>query len=204
MRHFKLAVAGGTAALLVAGAGLADAAAATTHPGGKVALRGGHTTVTTGKGIAEALLANDIVPIAISPGAEALQPDLASPVVTLTFPVTGGRVGLSPLGGYVNHSGGILFFNTKNDKDVAVSDFTISLKHADLTGIVNGNPRARVVVLWLNLSHAKLKVRGRVVTATNIGLTLSAVAAGALDTSLGTTIFTPGLALGTASTQLRI
>ncbi len=54
---------------------------------------------------------------------------------------TGGRVSLSPLGGRVEHRGGILFINLKNGKQVKVGAFTINLNHGDLTGIVNGNPR---------------------------------------------------------------
>lgn len=154
MRYLKLVVASGAAVLVLAGTGMATATgacAAAMHPAVTVALRGGHTTVTTGKGIAAALLSNGIVPIAVAPGAEALEPNLSSPAVMLTFPVTGGRASLTPLGAYVVHRGGILFFNIKNGKDIEVSNFIISLKHADLTGIVNGDPHARVALLDLNL-----------------------------------------------------
>jgi hypothetical protein len=207
MRYLKLAVASGAAVLVLAGTGLATAtgaSAAATHPAATVALRGGHTTVTTGKGIAAALLSNGIVPIAVAPGAEALKANLSSPAVTLTFPVTGGRASLVPLGGYVTHRGGILFFNIKNGKDIEVSNFIISLKHADLTGIVNGNPHVRVALLNLHLAHARIRVSGHTVIARHIGLTLTAGAASALDASLGTTLFSPGLRLGSATSVLRI
>jgi hypothetical protein len=196
------------AALVLAG-GIA-ASAATTHPvasahsAAQVALRGGETSVTTGPGIAKALLANDVVPIAIGPGSESLKPNLSAPAVQLTFPVTGGKVSLSPLAGNIDHRGGIFFYDTKTGHDIAVSDFIISLKHADLTGIVNGNSKARVVLFWLNLAHAKLHVHGSIVTASNIGVTLSGVAASALDTTLGTTLFTSGLPVGTAVTTLKV
>jgi len=209
MRHLtRLAAGAGSAALLVAGVG--TAAAAPAHPVASVrtaawvALRGGNTTVTTGTGIAGALLANDIVPIAVSPGTEALGPDLRAPAVRLTFPVSGGRVSLAPLAGSISHRGGIVFFDTKTGKDLEVSDFIISLRHADLTGIVNGNPRARVVLLWLTFTHARLRVHGQWVTASNIGVTLSGGAASALDAALGTTLFTSGLPLGTATAVLRV
>jgi hypothetical protein len=35
--------------------------------------------------------------------------------------------------------------------------FVIDLTHADLTGIVNGNPKARVPLFGLDLSHARLE-----------------------------------------------
>jgi hypothetical protein len=207
MRHLTwLAAVAGSAALVLAGTAAATAAPQNTAGGraASVALRGGHTTVTTGKGLASALLANSIVPLAVSPGSESLAANLKAPAARLTFPVTGGRVGLKPLGGNVDHRGGILFVDTKTGKTVEVSNFIISLKHADLTGIVNGNPKARVVLLWLNLSHATLHVYRHWVVASNIKLTLSAGAASALNSALGTTLFSGGLALGSARTALRI
>ena len=144
MRAFKwLAVATAITGLLT-GSAVTAASAATSHPAGAthavaaVHLKGGATAVTTAPGIAKALLANGIVPIATAPGSESLQ---SGPAVRFTFPVTGGRgTSLSPLGGQIYHQGGILFFNAKNGKQVEVSQFTISLTHGDLTGIVNGNP----------------------------------------------------------------
>ena len=72
---------------------------------------------------------------------------------------------LSPLGGTIDHRGGILFSNVKNGKKIEVSRFTIDLTHADLTGIVNGNPKARVPLFGLDLSHAKLAAGKHIVTA---------------------------------------
>jgi hypothetical protein len=123
--------------------------------------------------------------------------------VLFTFPVTGGRVTRSPLGGTIDHRGGILFLNVKNGKKIEVSSFTIDLTHADLTGIVNGNPQARVPLFGLDLSHARLAAGKHIVTAGGIGLTLTAAAAKALNTALGTKLFSAGLNLGTASTLLR-
>ena len=120
-----------------------------------------------------------------------------------TFPVTGGRVTLSPLGGTIDHRGGILFLNLKNGNKIKVSSFTIDLTHADLTGIVNGNPKARVPLFRLDLSHARLAAGKHIVTAGGIGLTLTAAAAKALNAALGTKLFSAGLKLGTASTLLR-
>ena len=179
-------------------------AAAPAHHATKVWLRGGRTTVTTGPGIATALLEHGIVPIAIAPGAESLAPSLSSPVVRLSFPVTGGRVSLSPLGGYLAHRGGILFDDLTTGKNVEVSNFVIRLRRADLTGIVNGNPKARVALFRLSFAHAHLRVRGQWVTATNIGVVLTGTAASALDSTLGTSLFTAGLPIGTASTRFRV
>ena len=96
-----------------------------------------------------------------------------------------------------------MFRNTKNGKTIEVSRFTIHRTHGDLTGIVNGNPAARVPLFRLGLSHAKLAVGRHLVTARGIVLTLTSVAAKALNAALGTKLFSAGLELGTALTVLR-
>ena len=153
--------------------------------------------VTTAPGIAGALLKNGIVPIATWPGTQAVKFARSGPAVRFAFPVTGGRASLSPLGGRVYHRGG------KNGKEVLVSRFTINLSKGDLTGIVNGNPKARVPLFNLDLSHAKLAAGKHVVVAKGIGLKLTKVAAGALNAALGTKLFSTGLGLGSARTVLR-
>ncbi len=209
MRTFKyLAAAIAITGLLAGSAATSTAAsAATSQPAraqaAAVHLRSGATAVTTAPGIAAALLTNGIVPLATWPGSQSVQSPASGPAVLFTFPVTGGRVTLSPLGGTVDHSGGILFLNMKNGKKIEVSSFTIDLTHADLTGIVNGNPRVRVPLFGLDLSHARLTAGQHIVTARGIGLKLTAAAAKALDAALGTRLFSAGLNLGTASTLLR-
>jgi hypothetical protein len=208
MRGFRqLAVATAIAGLLTGSAATA-ASAATTHSAAAPAaaavnLRGGATSVTTAPGIAGALLKNGIVPIATWPGNQSLLSLGSGPAVRFAFPVTGGRVSLSPLGGQVYHRGGILFFNAKNGDQVEVSNFTINLNHGDLTGIVNGNPKARVALFNLVLTHAKLAAGKHAVVARDIGLKLTSGAAKALNAALGTKLFSGGLGLGSASTVLR-
>jgi hypothetical protein len=200
-------------AVVAAIAGLASGAtttvsAATSHGAGAhaaaaVHLRGGATTVTTAPGIAPALLKNGIVPLATAPGTESVLFPKSGPAARFTFPVTGGSVTLSPLGGKVNHAGGILFVNVPNGKTIKVSRFTIDLAHADLTGIVNDNPKARVPLFRLDLSHAKLTAGKHIATAKGISIKLTSAAAKALNAALGTKLFSGGLKLGTASTLLR-
>ena len=207
MRRFRyLAVVAAIAGL--AGYGTTAASAATSHGAGAQAaaavhLRGGDTVVTTAPGIAPTLLKNGIVPLATAPGAESVLLPKSGPAARFTFPVTGGSVTLSPLGGKVRHAGGILFANLTNGKTIEVSRFTIDLAHADLTGIVNGNPQARVPLFRLDLSHAKLTAGNHIVTAKGIGVKLTSAAAKALNAALGTKLFSAGLKLGTASTLLR-
>jgi hypothetical protein len=208
MRWFRhLAAMTTIAGLLTASAATAASAATSQHAGAQspaVHVRGGATTVTTAPGVAPALLKNGIVPLATWPATQSVVFSPGGPAARFTFPVTGGRVTASPLGGTIRHAGGILFVNLKNGKDIEVSRFTIDLARAGLTGIVNGNPKARVPLFRLDLSHATLKAGKHVITARGIGLRLTSVAAKALNAALGTSLFSAGLNLGSARTLLRI
>ena len=208
MRGLRYLAAAAAITGLLTGSAVTAASAATSQGAAArgaagVHLRGGTTAVTTAPGVASALLQNGIVPRAIWPGSERVLYGKTGPAVRFAFPVTGGLVTLSPLGGDIYHGSGIVFRNTRNGKTIEVSQFTIDLTHGDLTGIVNGNPAARVPLFRLGLSHAKLTVGRHLVKARGIALTLTSVAAKALDAALGTRLFSAGLELGTARTVLR-
>jgi len=185
-----------------ASAGTASAAAASHHPYSQVWLTGGQTSVTTAPGIAAALLANGIVPLAALPGTEGAQLGSNGVAVRFTFPVTGGSLNLAKLTGTINHQGGILFIDPATGKQLAVSDFTISLGTRVLTAIVNGNPKARVPLLTLSLAAAKIHAGRHSVQVSGIITRLTKTAASALDATFGTSLFKPGLELGTARTLL--
>ena len=209
MRGFRYLAAATAVTGLLTGTAATAASAAPSQPvaaraAAGVHLRGGATAITTAPGIAAALLKNGIVPHATWPGRESVLSLKSGPAVRFTFPVTGGRVSLSPLGGTIDHRGGILFINKNNGKKIKVSRFTIDLTHADLTGIVNGNPKARVPLFRVDLSRARLAAGKHVVTARGIGLRLTAAAAKALNAALGTKLVSAGLRLGTAQTQLQL
>jgi hypothetical protein len=209
MRGFGYLAAATAITGLLAGSAATAASAATSPRAGAPAaagvhLRGAATAVTTAPGVALVLLKNGIVPLATWPGSQSVRFLKSGPAVRFRFPVTGGRVALSPLGGTIDHRGGILFINMKIGKTIEVSRFTIDLTHAELTGIVNGNPKARVPLFRLDLSHARLAAGKHIVTARGIGLKLTSAAAKALNAALGTKLFSAGLKLGTAKTLLRV
>jgi hypothetical protein len=206
MRVFKRVAAVAMAAGLFAGlAGAGSAAAATRSPQGAphVWLTGGDTSVTTAPGIAAALLGHGIVPIATLPGTEGAQIGSSGVSVRFTFPVTGGWLNAAALRGTIWHRGGILFIDPATGKQIEVSDFIISVHRGVLTAEVNGNPKVRVPLLWLSLAHAKIHAGWHYVQISGIVLSLTGTAAGALDSTFSTTLFKPGLELGTASTLLR-
>jgi Htaa len=212
MRMFKrLAVAAATAGVFLGGAaGVASASttaaatgsASTGHPAPVVCLTGGQTSLTTAPGIAAALLGHGIVPLATLPGTEGAATGSTGVAVTFAFPVTGGSVNLKQLTGTVNHSGGILFISPATGKQLAVSDFVINLKQKVLTAEVNGDAKERVPLLSLSLASAKVAAGRHNVQVTGIVTRLTKTAAGALDATFGTSLFTPGLELGTASTAV--
>ena len=208
MRGFRYLAAATAITGLLAGSAATAASAATAQPAGTraaagVHLRGGATAVTTSPGIASALLKNGIVPCDPAGKPVGAVPQ-ERPGCSVRVSGNRGRVTLNPLGGKIRHRGGILFLNLKNGKKIEVSRFTINLTRADLTGIVNGDPKVRVPLFRLDLSHAKLAAGKHVVTASGIGLKLTSAAAKALNAALGTKLFSAGLELGTARTLLRL
>jgi len=204
MRMFKRVATVSLAAGLFFGVGgAAVASAATTTPQwNQVWLTGGDTSVTTAPGIATALLSHGIVPLAVLPGTEGASISGGNVAVRFTFPVTGGWVNLATLHGTIYHSGGILFIAPSTGKQIEVSNFVISVHQGVLSAEVNGNPSVRVPLLNLSLAHAKVHTSRKTVQISGIVLTLTSAAASALDSTFGTTLFTAGLELGTASTTL--
>jgi len=205
MRMFKRVAIVATMAGLVIGpvAGTTSASASAATRSAQVRLTGGATTVTTAPGIATTLLGHGIVPVATLPGTEGAQIGGGGVAVRFTFPVTGGWLNLAKLTGTIWHKGGILFADLPVGKQIAVSDFVINVHRGVLTAAVNGNQKARVPLLKLNLAHAVIHKGWHYVKISGIVLTLSSTAASALDATFGTTLFKPGLELGTASTVLR-
>ena len=207
MRALKRLLVAATATGVLVGAAAGTASAATSgsqsSQGAAVWLTGGQTTVTTAPGIAGALLKNDIVPIATLPGSEGAGSNKGGVYVQFGFPVTGGSVNLAKLTGTIDHQGGILFIDPATGKQIAVSGFDINVGQGDLTAIVNGNPKVRVPLLSLGLGHAKIIVSRHAVKISGIVVRLTKTAAGALDATFGTKLFTAGLELGTATTLIR-
>jgi hypothetical protein len=206
MRVFQRVAAVAMVAGLVVGAGGAvSASAATRAPESshQVWLTGGDTTVTTAPGIAAALLGHGIVPLATLPGTEGASTGSSGVAVRFTFPVTGGWLNAATLHGTIWHQGGILFIDPATGEQIEVSDFVISVHQGVLTAEVNGNPKVRVPLLSLSLAHASIHAGWHYVQISGIVLTLTSTAASALDATFSTTLFTPGLELGTASTLLR-
>ncbi len=186
-------------------AGIRPAAAAAVQ----VPIKSGTTRITTIRGIPNLLLANQVVAFATDPGTETLidgttvfQNTPRPPAFRFAFPVSGGRVRPTSLSGHINHRGGILLADISNGRKVLIGRFTISLSRKVLTGIINGNPRTRMTLFRLDLSHARIHLSGRTVKVSNVGLKITGAAITALDTALNTTGFKTVSKFGTLSSTL--
>ena len=174
-----------------------------------VKVTGENTTLTLSAAAAKALADNGITVAPIDPA--------TATDGTLSFPITGGRVNPDTLRGFVAHRGGIKL--TKGDATAVLRRFVIvnSRRGAYLGGLalvrkrVGGNGfrgvhrgagKVRFVQVYrairiLTLSNAtRADAGGRVVVTADASL--AAPAAAYLNHKLGVTLFTKGLAVGSA------
>ena len=169
---------------------------------------------------AQAELAGGDTILALDPGAGAALQSLgitAAPIdpasatgAGLLFPITGGKVNATTFAGSIRHSGGLRL--SRGSTVVDLASFTINNADADpdLTALVGGS---RVSILNLDLTqqaraHRALaihqldsQVSGRRITLSGARATLTAAAAAALNQAFGTTAFTEGLLVGTATVK---
>lgn len=119
----------------------------------------------------------------------------------VSFPITRAALRFHPLGATIDHSGGLAL--SAGATTVSLTDYTISLNRAPgLVATVNGGPRVRI--LNLDLSNLRVGLSWRGLVLRNVKATLTAEAAGALNSAFGTTAITPGLPLGVATVRLRL
>lgn len=159
---------------------------------------------------AQVLLAGGSTALALDPGAAAalaslgVEASLVDPATAaadgFNFPITGGKLAAKTFAGSVSHSGGIRL--TKGATSVELTNFTINVDDApDLTALVGGQ---RVSILALDLSGLQVQAKGRAVTLGGVKASLTKAAADALNATFGTTAFSEGLVLGTASVKAQL
>ena len=96
-----------------------------------------------------------------------------------------------------------LFLNPATGKQIEASNFVISVHQGVLTAEADGNPKIRVPLFQLSLDP-RHDSRGTALRADQRDRRHPhRNRASALDTTFGTTLFTPGLGIGTASTLLQ-
>jgi hypothetical protein len=151
-----------------------------------IKLKGDDTTLALDSGTASALTGAGYT---LAPaGAARAQTD-----GSIVFPITRGRVKAKTLAGYIAHSGGLSIL--KGNVKVVVRSFVIrtDAKRPFLTARA-GKARIRL----LNLSGIERRnSHGKIVVTAKA--TLAKRAAKALNRAFGTTLFKPGLPIGTAT-----
>ncbi|HEV2777194.1 MAG TPA: hypothetical protein VGV90_16515, partial [Solirubrobacteraceae bacterium] len=106
------------------------------------------------------------------------------------FPITSGKVDVGTLAGSIGHGGsGIVL--SRGHTEVALTDFVIGIDDTPALSALLGTQR--VEILTLDVSSVQRSVEGGTVVVGNVGASLTAAAAGALNAAFGTTAFAEGL-----------
>ena len=175
----------------------APAAAAPTAPA-----IGGATSVELAPSFLGALASLKVSPAAIAPGRIATR----SKGVFAAFPITTGEIDLGTLKAEIDHAGGLSL--TAGSTQVQLTSFIIDLAGTTpvLTGLVtvNGGLLGRVPLFDLDLGHSTAGAKEELVKVTNVAVTLTDTAAGALNGVFGITALSQGLAIGTASVRAHL
>lgn len=149
-----------------------------------VTLESAATSVTLDAGTAKTLTS---LGVSVAPDAPAVAGS------TIQFPITnaGGKIALTAP---ITHSGGLTF--TAGGKTLSVGDFTIDVAAGLL--YAEKTPVGRLPLFKVDLSAATTTTPGIQVRVTGAKLSLTAEAAGALNSTFGVTAFAAGLTIGTA------
>lgn len=170
---------------------------------GTLRLVGDKTKLVTDPGTTKVLLDNGIVPQPVGPTGFDVPPRNTKSV-RYSFPITGGTLDKATLAGTIDHSGGIDFVNTGDGSSLLLTNFRIEIGAAPgLTAEVGGTS-LRVRILDLDLSRAKVLGKRKHLRIKNVGATLTAGAADALNATLGVDFFSAGIRLGTAQVFARV
>lgn len=160
-------------------------------------LAGGYTQLTTDPGTTKALVGARILPLPILPSWVIPTSSSGQLALRYRFYITGGQIDGQTLAGQINHSGGLKFVNLKNARSLAVRSFTIDTTTAQLTAWIPALG-VRAAILDLDLSGIQVTPGSTYTKVGPVPAKLTATAAGALNQSLRTSLFSPGLPLGTA------
>ena len=119
---------------------------------------------------------------------------------TFAFPIVGGKVDKDPLGGKIEHSGGLSF--SADSEKVVVKRFVIELDRGVLTAKVAGTGQ-RIDLLRLGAPE-DVKVGSERIVLKGVDAKLTAQAAAALNEAFDTDLFAGGLLIGEATVNAEI
>ena len=160
------------------------------------ATRAGATIVKLSPDFLKALATLKVAPGAIAPG----KLEVNSRGAKASFPITTGAVDLGTLKAEISHEGGLSLSAGKTR--VELTSFIIDLAgdRPVLTGLVTVNDSliGRVPLFDLNVSPRGVGGNEDYLKINDVGVTLTAEAADALNSIFGVTAFTGGFPIGTA------
>jgi hypothetical protein len=166
-------------------------------------LAGGYTQLTTDPGTTKVLLQQKVIPLPIFPSWVVPTTVDGKAALRYRFYITGGAIDSATLGGEIYHSGGLKWVNLKNGKSFRIKNFTIDTNNAQLTAEIPALGGARAPILDLDLSKVQVKPGSVYTKVGPVPATLTDVAAGALNQSLGVSFFAEGIPIGTAYVYAR-
>jgi hypothetical protein len=179
-------------ALLGALAALVVAAPSAQASGKQLKVKGGATVLKLSPAAAGALKSLGVAAPPIGPARAC--------GARFSFPITGGELDAKTLAGRIRHSGGIRL--SAGTTRLELRRFSINIdSQPDLTAKVGG---ARVSILSLDLSKAKVRKGRRLIVVRSVVARLTDRAAQALNATFHVQAFTPGLELGRASVYAHV
>jgi hypothetical protein len=116
------------------------------------------------------------------------------------FPIVGGKVNKKQLGGRIVHSGGLAI--TAGDTTLVVKRFVIDLDSGYLTARVAG-AGARIPLLRIGAVTGGVTSAPGILVLKNVNVRLTGTAAGALNQTFNTDLFSGGLLIGQATVIAR-
>jgi hypothetical protein len=173
---------GGVGLALLATAALLPTAAQAHNP-----ISGGNTSLKVDGGTAKALAANGV-------SVKALKPAKVKGG-SIDFPVTGGEISSDGAKGSIKHSGGLKF--KAGGESLSAKSFVIELNKGKLTAKVGP---ARVPLLKLDTSKAKITRQGLDTELANVKGSLTTAAARALNATFDVRLFKSGIPVGKTTT----
>jgi hypothetical protein len=163
---------------------------------------GGRTSVQLAPSFLAALSSLKVTPAPVAPG----KIDSRGKGVVASFPITTGAIDVGTLKAEIDHAGGLSL--TAGGTQVQLTAFIIDLTGTTpvLTGLVtaNGTLLGRFPLFDLDLSQSTVSAKDERVRVTNVAVTLTDTAAGALNGAFNITALSKGLAIGTATVRAHL
>jgi len=154
-------------------------------------VKGGKTSLKLNSGVAKALSANGV---AVSPVKPAKVKKGA-----VVFPVTGGKINPNTYASTIRHSGGLKF--KAGGTSLVAKSFVVKTGKSNRLSAKVG--KSRVNLLNLNLSKARIKQNGKKIRVGRVGVSLTGVAANALNQTFGVHLFQKNMRIGRVGVDVR-